>query len=97
MLTVVLFYSDFCPTCEDVLPHWKEFVELHRGEGNFMRVKKSPETARMFKKLGVSWVPAVVFYYDDKEVARVEGYFTLSDLERALRRSLSKARVPSTA
>jgi thioredoxin-like negative regulator of GroEL len=90
---VALFYSDYCPTCEDVLDAWKEFVELHRGEGLFIRIKKDRETQRMFKELGVSWVPTVVFYFEDKEVKRVEGFFTLSDLERALRRTLSKVAV----
>jgi len=87
---VAFFYSDYCPTCDDVRPHWEEFVELHRGEGTFIRIKKSPETAKLFKSLGVSWVPTVVFYHDDKEVKRIEGFFTLSDLERAMRRFLSR-------
>ena len=89
-LTVALFYSDYCPTCEEVLPAWKEFVELHKGEGMFLRIKKDKSTEKMFKRLGVSWVPTVVFYFNEREIRRVEGFFTLSDLERALRRTLSK-------
>ncbi|NPA85649.1 MAG: thioredoxin family protein [Crenarchaeota archaeon] len=93
LLTVVLFHSDYCPTCEEVMGAWREFVELHRGEGVFMRIKKDGETQRIFRELGISWVPTVVFYLDEKEVRRVEGFFTLSDLERALRRVLSKAAI----
>ncbi len=92
-LTVALFYSDYCPTCEEVLPVWKEFVELHKGEGLFIRIKKDETTSKMFKRFGVSWVPTVVFFIGEKEVKRVEGRFTLSELERALRRTLAKMEV----
>ena len=87
-MIVALFTSDYCPTCEEVEGEWEAFVKLHKGEAAFLKVKLSKDTEKMFKALGVSWVPAVIFYdEEEREIKRVEGSFTLMELERAFRAS----------
>ena len=89
-MIVAFFTSDYCPTCEDVERVWNTFKRMHREEAAFIKIKLADDTKDMFSRLGISWVPAVVFYEEDKELRRVEGSFTLLDLERVFRAVLRK-------
>ena len=93
MITVAFFYDDYCPTCEEVMPHWQAFKKIYAGYAAFLEIKDDEETRLLFKNLGVSWIPAVVFYVDDKEVRRLEGSFDLIDLEKVMERLIARARV----
>ncbi|UXD22209.1 hypothetical protein IPA_02605 [Ignicoccus pacificus DSM 13166] len=93
LLFVVLFTSDYCPTCEEVEKVWEIFKRMYRDELVFLEFKLANDTKKTFKALGVSWVPTVVFYdEEERELRRVEGSFTLSELEKGLRAALRRRR-----
>ncbi len=93
MIVVAFFYDDYCPTCEEVMPSWQTFKKMYAGYAAFLEIKDDEETHSLLKSLGVSWIPAVVFYVNDKEVKRLEGSFDLIDLERVMEKLIAKTRV----
>ncbi len=93
MIVVALFYDDYCPTCEDIMPHWQTFKRVYSGDAIFLEIRDDDETRMLFRNLGISWIPAVVFYVNNKEVKRLEGSFDLLDLERVMEKIIAKVRV----
>ncbi len=93
MIVVAFFYDDYCPTCEEVMPRWQAFKRIYAGHAAFLEIKDDEETHLLFKGLGISWIPAVVFYVNDREVKRLEGSFDLMDLEKVMEKLIAKARV----
>lgn len=92
MLVVAFFYDDYCPTCDEVRPHWEEFKSLYKNYAVFLEIKDDEDTHGLFKSLGVSWIPAVVFYINDREVKRLEGSFDLASMEKVMETLMARTR-----
>ncbi len=89
MLFAILYTSKYCPTCREVEGAWRAFKRLYGHSLAFIEIEYSEETRKLMKRNGISWVPAVVIYDEEwREVKRVEGNFTLRDLEEAFSKVL---------
>ena len=84
-MIVAFFTARSCLPCAEAEKAWRKFKKMHKGEMAFLEFRLASDTKRIFRKLGISWVPTVVFYSDDgREIKRVEGSFTADDLEKVI-------------
>ncbi|MEM0017212.1 MAG: thioredoxin family protein [Candidatus Korarchaeum sp.] len=70
----VMFWSELCSTCEEVMPYWAE-LERDPPEGvKVIDVELIPgRTDELFLELGIRETPTFILFVDGKEVKRFSG------------------------
>lgn len=69
---LIEFYSPRCPGCKRLAPFLEELAEQYAGRARMFRVnvEEEPELAQAQR---IRVVPTVLFFWDGREVDRLEG------------------------
>jgi thioredoxin-like negative regulator of GroEL len=84
---VVMFYSDMCPYCQQMEPHFYSYAKEFEGKAIFGRINvmNNPTTATRY---GVMGTPTFKFFCNGKPVQELVGAIYPASLKKTVQESL---------
>ena len=84
---LVDFYADWCGPCKRVSPIVEEIASEYEGKAAVfkMNVDENSDTAAM---LGISSIPALIFFKDGKETGRLIGFNRKEQIKQMLEKMM---------
>lgn len=78
-LTIVDFFSEGCPPC---LKQHKIFNNLEARLQDKISLAESKDR-KLKEKFGIEYTPTIIFFFEGKEIKRLEGLQRIQDLKEA--------------
>jgi thioredoxin 1 len=87
VLTGVIFKSEFCSICKQVIPILENLVEKYAGKLKVVKLdivnqRKAALNNRVFS------IPTLIFFKEGKELIRNSGFITAADLNTLIEKHL---------
>jgi thioredoxin 2 len=77
---VVDFWSQTCPHCLHLGPHFDKAAEARQGQVKFAKIAVQADAMAVFNRYHVSGVPTMILFRGGQEVARQSGAKTCEEI-----------------
>jgi thioredoxin 1 len=86
VLTVVFFWHDQCPWCQQLIPIFSEIAEEFKGEIRFLKLNilENQANQELASNYGIMSTPTLLFLCKGRPVGQIVGFASKEDLERGL-------------
>lgn len=82
-VTIVDFYADWCGPCRMIAPIFEELANEWEGKATVAKLNIE-DSQKITASLGITSIPTIIVFKDDKEVERVVGIKGKAELARMI-------------
>jgi len=86
-VTIVDFYADWCGPCRMIAPIFEELANEWEGKANVAKLNIE-DSQKTTASLGITSIPTIIVFKDDKEIERVVGIKGKAELARMITAAL---------